>query len=119
MSSMFIIRIKNVLLKLSVPLHIALLALVLFPHNSLAAATSTSQSVCFSGLQAYAAGEYKKALGIFRKASKKKDSCAQFQLAMMYLYGHGHIKDIKKAKYWLKKSASNGFRKASVQLEKL
>ncbi len=92
---------------------------LLFFSASLNAATTARNDACYQGLQAYTDGWYKKAADIFKKDAGKKNACSQFQLGLMYYYGHGFKKDTGKAKHWLKKSASNGFKKAEEQLELL
>ncbi len=71
---------------------------------------------CANGLQFYIQKDYVKAFKTFEAAAKKKDSCAQFQLGMMYLYGRGTKKDDAQAREWFKKSAAAGFEKAQAQL---
>lgn len=74
---------------------------------------------CTDGMQFYVAGNHKAAFNKFEAAAKKGDGCAQFELAMMYLYGHGTKKDDRLARDWLKKSAAAGFEKAALQLANL
>lgn len=90
---------------------------LLFFSVSLNAATTARNDTCYQGLQAYTDGWYKKAADIFKKDAGKKNACSQFQLGLMYFYGHGLKKDTGKAKLWLKKSAANGFKKAQEQLD--
>jgi TPR repeat protein len=71
---------------------------------------------CISGLKVYVDGDYAKAADMFRSVAQKGDACAQFQLGMMYFYGHGVVKDAKKSEEWIRKSADNGFKKAKLRL---
>jgi len=86
-------------------------------NHTLNAATTARKDACYQGLQAYTDGWFKKAADIFKKDADKKNACSQFQLGLMYYYGHGFKKDTGKAKHWLNKSAANGFKKAEEQLE--
>lgn len=71
---------------------------------------------CESAMIIYAGGDYPSAYKAFEISAKKGDACSQFQLAMMHTYGHGTVKDEKKAREWLKKAADNGFDKAKALL---
>ncbi len=48
----------------------------------------------------------------FEKAAKHELPKAQYHLGLMYASGRGVEKNMKKAKYWIKKSDENGFEKA-------
>ncbi len=80
---------------------------------------ANAADACSDGMQAYVEGNHKVALKKFEAAAKKGDGCAQFELAMMYFYGHGIKKDDRVARDWLKKSAAAGFEKAQIQLANL
>jgi len=80
-------------------------------------AFATKKDACYKGLEAYVSSQFKQAMGTFKKVASKKDACSQFQIGMMYYYGHGVKKSKKKATSWLKKSSANGFKKAAMQLD--
>jgi len=86
-------------------------------QDVLAKSDMTSKDACYKGIELYLLGNFKKTLGVFKKAASKKDACSQFQIGMMYYYGHGVKKSKKNAKSWLKKSLSNGLKKAALQLD--
>lgn len=91
---------------------------MVLPGNVFAAAKDLDKA-CYSGLQSYVNGDFNRAKKQFEKVAKKNEACSQFQLGMMYYYGHGTKKNVAKAKSWLKKASKNGFKKASEQLEKI
>lgn len=67
---------------------------------------------CTSALKIYMTGDAHKAIKVFQKLAKKGDGCAQFQLGMMYFFGHGTDKNEKQARKWVNKSVKAGFGKA-------
>lgn len=77
---------------------------------------ASAADACADGMQAYVEGKHSTAFKKFEAAAKKGDGCAQFQLAMMYQYGHGTKKNDELSRTWLKKSAAAGFEKAQLQL---
>ncbi len=88
----------------------------LLSQNTFAASDMTNKDACYKGIELYITAQFKKAMGVFKTAAKKKDGCSQFQIGMMYYYGHGVKKSNKNAKTWLKKSSDNGFKKALTQI---
>lgn len=80
---------------------------------------ANAADACVDGMQLYVEGKYDKAFRSFEVAAKKGDACAQFQIGMMYYYGHGTKKDDGKAREWLTKSAKGGFEKAQGTLAML
>jgi TPR repeat protein len=83
------------------------------------ASIANAADACVEGMQAYVEGKHGVAFKKFEAAAKKGDGCAQFQLAMMYQYGHGTKKNEQLFQSWLKKSAAAGFEKAKLQLANL
>ncbi len=83
------------------------------------ASNANAADACLDGMQAYVEGNHTQAFKKFEAAAKKGDGCSQFQLAMMYQYGHGTKKNEQMARTWLKKSAAAGFEKAQLQLATL
>jgi len=108
--------LKKVFLKKAAIITALLIAMAFTTQNVFAAADMTKKDPCYKGIEAYITGQFNTAMGIFKKVAKKKDACSQFQLGMMYYYGHGVKKSNKSAKNWFKKSSSNGFKKAVTQL---
>lgn len=96
---------------------VLIIMVVLVTQGVFAAGKVNQKDACYKGLEAYTNGYFKEAINIFKKIAKKKDSCSQFQIGMMYFYGHGVKKSNKKAKFWLKKSLGYGFKKAASQLD--
>lgn len=98
---------------------VGLVLILAVSGQSFAAAPKTLDKSCYAGLQSYVNGDFKAAKKLFEKVANKKEACSQFQLGMMYYYGHGIKKNVKKAKFWLKKASKNGFLKASEQLKNI
>jgi len=69
-----------------------------------------------SGIQAYKAGDYKKALEMFKPLAEQGDAAAQFNLGNMYLYGEGVPQDYAEAAKWYRKAAEQGDPKAQHNL---
>jgi len=107
----------NMFLNNTAKISVILIAAVLVIQSVFAAGDMTKNDACYKGLELYVNGEFKKAMGVFEKVAKKKDACSQFQIGMMYFYGHGVKKSSKNADTWLKKSLGNGFKKAAAQLD--
>ncbi|EXX50613.1 Skt5p [Rhizophagus irregularis DAOM 197198w] len=61
----------------------------------------------------------KKAFELYQKAADLGHESAQYNLAMMYEYGKGIVKNIDKAIYWYEKSAEQGDQDAQYKLKKL
>ncbi len=59
-----------------------------------------------SGIQAYKAGDYKKALEIFKPLAEQGSAAAQLNLGNMYLYGEGVPQDYVQALKWFNLSGS-------------
>lgn len=62
---------------------------------------------------------YPRAFSYYQRAAKMGHVKAQYMLGMMYRTGHGCDKSMSDAKYWLKKSAAQGYSKAEEMLNKL
>lgn len=83
----------------------------------LVVAVPAAAADCEAGLQKYMTGDAVSALKIFQTLAKKGDSCAQFNLGLMYFYGHGTDKDEKQARALIQKSAKAGYKKAKEAIE--
>ena len=68
------------------------------------------------GLKAYQNKNYKVALKNFKPLAEQGNANAQFNLGLMYNYGHGVPQDYKQAVYWYKKSTEQGNAKAQNNL---
>jgi len=69
-----------------------------------------------SGIQAYKAGDYKKALKIFKPLAEQGSAAAQFNLGNMYLYGEGVPQDYADAVKWYRIAAEQGDAEAQAML---
>lgn len=93
-----------------------------------AAASSPSSSasakpmndVYVSGMDAYSAGDYKKAYDLFQKAGNAGNADACYQLGLMLSTGKGSIsRNVLQAKTWLKKAVAGGNADAQRVLDSL
>lgn len=103
-------------LKKTAKMIILLITVALVSQKTFAAGDMTNKDACYKGMELYITAQFKKAMGVFKQAAKKKNACAQFQIGMMYYYGHGVKKSNKNAKAWLKKSSDNGLKKSVTQI---
>jgi len=71
------------------------------------------------GVKAAVRADYLTALGIFQIHAAQGEAAAQYNLGMLYLHGLGVPADGAQAQYWLKQSASQGYPKAKLALERL
>jgi len=62
----------------------------------------------FSGVVAYDAGDYAKALREFRLLAERGDAAGQNMLGIMYVHGQGVPQDDKQAVDWFRKAAAQG-----------
>jgi hypothetical protein len=85
----------------------ALTALMLF-------ATPVGAEDWEDGLDAYYAGDYQKALRLWKPLAEQGDTEAQFNVGYMYAHGRGVPEDETKAVHWYRKAAEQGL--ASGQL---
>jgi len=69
-----------------------------------------------SGIQAYKAGDYKKALKIFKPLAEQGGAAAQLNLGNMYLYGEGVPQDYAEAVKWYRIAAEQGDAEAQAML---
>jgi hypothetical protein len=77
-------------------------------------------SVSFeAGLQAAQTGDAMQALRHFQVLAAQGHDAAQYNLGLMYLNGLGVPVSAVQARYWLGKSAGQGYAKALGALEKL
>ena len=72
-----------------------------------------------AGLHAVQAGDALQALRHFQVLAAQGNEAAQYNLALMYAHGLGVPVNEKYAQYWLKQSASQGYPKAKLALERL
>lgn len=68
------------------------------------------------GLAAYEAGNYQKALELFKAFAEQGDADAQVFLGIMYSKGQGVPKDYRKALKWYRKAAEQGHASAQYNL---
>ena len=59
------------------------------------------------GLNAAIEGDYKTALKEWQSLADQGNASAQYNLGVMYENGRGVLKDLSKAKYWIKKAYEN------------
>ena len=69
-----------------------------------------------SGIQSYKAGDYKKALEIFKPLAEQGSAAAQLNLGNMYLYGEGVPQDYAEAVKWYRIAAEQGDAEAQAML---
>jgi len=68
------------------------------------------------GIKAYEAGDYKKALKIYKPLAEQGDALAQHNLGVLYENGHGVPQDYAEAVKWYRKAAEQGFSLAQNNL---
>ena len=68
------------------------------------------------GTAAYQAGNYQKALELFKPFAEQGDAKAQYNLGIMYGYGRGVPQDNKEAVKWYRKAAEQGLAIAQYNL---
>jgi uncharacterized protein len=68
------------------------------------------------GLEAYGAGDYARALEIWRPLANKGAAHAQYGLGAMYEHGEGVARNTAKAKEWYRKAAEQGHAQAQFNL---
>jgi TPR repeat protein len=61
------------------------------------------------GAEAYAAGNYAKALEEFQPLAKNGDPASQFALGVMYHNGNGVVQDYRETVSWYRKAAKQGY----------
>ncbi len=71
------------------------------------------------GLRRYSAGDYAGALAIFQEEAEKGNAEAQFRTGCMFVFGKGTEVAENRGKFWLKKSADNGFTEAQKRYGEL
>lgn len=54
-----------------------------------------------------------------KKQAQEGKAEAQYELALMYIHGDGVKQDKKQARFWLEKSANQGYEKAQEALKNL
>ncbi len=68
------------------------------------------------GVQAYEAGDFRKALEIFKSLAEKGIPFAQFNLGIMYDKGRGVSQDYAEAVKWYRRAAEQGYAMAKYNL---
>ena len=68
------------------------------------------------GTAAYQAGNYQKALELFKPFAEQGDAKAQYNLGIMYGYGRGVPRDYTEAIKWYRKAAEQGYVLAQYNL---
>lgn len=68
------------------------------------------------GRQAFNSGNYMKSFPEIRQAAKEGKVEAQYALGYMYYYGNGVNENKRLAKYWISKSAKQGYKPAQQAL---
>ena len=68
------------------------------------------------GIEAYAKGNYEKAMHLWRPFADKGDAYAQFKLGLMYDQGWGVPEDYAAAVSWYRKAADQGYADAQYNL---
>lgn len=84
-------------------------AIALLPTQVASADVST-------GIDAYQRGNFQAALVEFKRAAKKNNHLAQYNLGLMHFYGHGVKTNVKEAVRWLDLSATQGNADAQLLL---
>jgi TPR repeat protein len=79
-------------------------------------ATSVYGQDCKDGQAAHGAGDYAKALSIYKPLADKGDACSQYQLGEMYMQGKGVPEDKGKALELFKKAAAQGDQRAKLMV---
>lgn len=88
-------------------LRIGLTGLALGASLAVAAAGAETRDVS-AGMLAYEAGEFGRALSIFRPLVERGDPSAQFMVGAMYFYGRGLARDDGSAAIMFHKAAAQG-----------
>jgi TPR repeat protein len=68
------------------------------------------------GVAAYSRGDYATALAELETAADQGDAVAQFNLGLIYYYGHGVPQDYLQAVAWYRKAADQGHAGAQYAL---
>lgn len=79
--------------------------------------TSTSTHILQEASKAYNKKNYKRSYLLLMPLAKKDNAIAQYQLGYLYYYGRGTAINYKKAYYWIRKSASQGYKPARIALD--
>jgi len=91
-------------------------ATLLFSILVLGCPNSPSTGSYEDGVQAFEAGDYKKAFEILKPLAEQGDPSAQYNLGVSYENGHGVRQDYTEAGKWYKKAAEQGHAKAQLNL---
>lgn len=68
------------------------------------------------GIQAYAEGDYQKALAVFRTLAEQKDIVGQYYMGFFHHNGYGVPRDEVEAFKWFQKSANRGHMRSQYYL---
>jgi len=93
-----------------------LFATLLFSTLVLVFSNSFAINSLDDGFLAYGAGDYKKALEIFKPLAEQGDATAQLDLASMYWNGEGVPQDNEEGVKWVRKAAEQGHAAAQLKL---
>ena len=74
----------------------------------ISASAQTAEELCAKGLEYYFAGDYTKAVELYRKGAEQGYAKAQYNLALCYGKGEGVTENYSEAVKWLKKAAVQG-----------
>ena len=67
-------------------------------------------------VDAYASGDYVKALRLFRPLANDGEAASQFNLGLMYMTGRGVQQDYSAAALWFRKAAEQGYVRAQTNV---
>jgi TPR repeat protein len=86
------------------------------PNSGGSSSSEDMVALLSEGFQAYNAGNYAKAVELFRKAAEQGNMNAQYNLGNCYENGNGVPQDYKKAAEWYTKAADQGDMDAQLYL---
>ncbi len=95
-------------MKTHTQLAIRFFATLLFSTLVLVFPNSPAADSFDDGFQGYKAGDYKKALELFKPLAEQGDAIAQYNLGLMYDNGRGVPQDYAEAMKWYRKAAEQG-----------
>ncbi len=97
----------------------SLVAIVLFFGAGMASSAPAGEDDFNRGYDAFLAGQYAQAASSWTKAARQGHARAQNGLGVLHRDGDGVEKDEKKALYWFRLSAENGYAFGMYNLAKL
>ena len=66
--------------------------------------------------RAYLAGDYPRAISLFKPLAEQGDPLAQYSMANLYASGQGVEENQAEAARWLRRAARGGYRRAAIDL---